>query len=47
MWRSSPPPRAPAVQADVAALEAREQSIVAAIRGGTTTVDLYGLKELP
>ena len=36
-----------AVQADVAALEAREQSIVAAIRGGTTTVDLYGLKELP
>ena len=36
-----------AVQAEVAALEAREQSIVAAIRGGTTTVDLYGLKELP
>ena len=36
-----------AVEADVAALEAREQSIVDAIRGGTTTVDLYGLKELP
>jgi 4-hydroxy-4-methyl-2-oxoglutarate aldolase len=35
------------VQADVAALEAREQSIVAAIRSGTTTVELYGLKELP
>ncbi len=36
-----------AVQAEVAALETREQAIVAAIRGGTTTVDLYGLKELP
>lgn len=36
-----------AVQVEVAALEAREQAIVAAIRAGTTTVDLYGLKELP
>ncbi len=35
------------LQVEVAALEAREQAIVAAIRGGTTTVDLYGLKELP
>ena len=35
------------VQAAVAALEAREQAIVAAIRGGTTTVDIFGLKELP
>jgi 4-hydroxy-4-methyl-2-oxoglutarate aldolase len=36
-----------AVRAEVAALEAREQAIVDSIRGGMTTVDLYGLKELP
>ena len=35
------------VQADVAALEAREQAIVAAIRSGTTTVEIFRLKELP
>jgi 4-hydroxy-4-methyl-2-oxoglutarate aldolase len=35
------------VEADVAALEAREQAIVAAIRNGTSTVEIYRLKELP
>ena len=34
------------VQAAVAALEEREQGIIAAIRRGTTTVDVFGLKEL-
>jgi 4-hydroxy-4-methyl-2-oxoglutarate aldolase len=35
------------VQADVAKLEAREQEIVAAISSGMSTVEIYGLDELP
>jgi 4-hydroxy-4-methyl-2-oxoglutarate aldolase len=36
-----------AVQAAVAALEAREQEVVAGIRGGRSTIELFELEELP
>ena len=35
------------VRAVAATLEAREREIVAALRGGRSTVDIFGLKELP
>jgi 4-hydroxy-4-methyl-2-oxoglutarate aldolase len=35
------------VQAAVAALEAREQGIIAELRAGRTSVDVFGLKDLP
>ena len=39
--------RAASVERGLAALEAREQEIVAASRNGTTTVEIYRLEELP